>query len=625
VTETGPGSLTLSGTQTYTGPTAIAGGSLTLSGALPPSDITNNGSLTLAPTASQTYGNVISGPGAISVNASAVLSLSGTNLFTGNLTNNSGFLILSNNSAAGSGTIVYNGGFVVAAANTVITNNFTIPGTSASDLCMMASNSGTATWAGNVNVGGSAQWRPGSDGGSLTFLGNAVMGSHIFIVPRGSMTFAANAVASSTISGYLGRDSSGNKRSLNLTVRDNASVSMAGCSFGGGKTGGSITVTVQNNGLLSLGSVDLHNINNTAAISTLRLNGGTTTVGGFTKTDTGGTNVIAFNGGVLTASANNAAFLPALTASTNVVQAGGAIVNDGGYLIAIAGRLTHDPGLGATADGGLTKFGAGTLTLAANNTYTGPTVINAGTLSIYAPPLGSISNSASVNIAAGAVFDFWNGGTGALALGSGQTISGNGAIHGNLTVGNAAILAPGSNSIGTLTFSNSLTLASGSTNIFAVSHSPLGNDSAVIYGALTNGGTLIVTNIGGTQLAAGDTFQLFNAGSYSGAFSSVVLPTLPFGLAWNLNNLNTTGTISVVLNTVPVIGSISVSGSTLSLSGTGGVGNAYYVLIGTTNLSTPSGNWTPLLTNQFDSSGNFNFTTNANTGNPQNFYRLQLQ
>ncbi len=81
----------------------------------------------------------------------------------------------------------------------------------------------------------------------------------------------------------------------------------------------------------------------------------------------------------------------------------------------------------------------------------------------------------------------------------------------------------------------------------------------------------------------------------------------------------------MALNTKPVIGSISITGNGLGLSGTGGVGNAYYVLLGATNLAITPGNWTPLLTNQFDGSGNFNFTTNATTGGAQNFYRLQLQ
>src|ERR1017187_4359770 len=62
VTETGLGTVTLSGTQTYTGPTAVLAGALTISGTLPPSDITNNGSLTLAPTSWQIYSNALSGP-----------------------------------------------------------------------------------------------------------------------------------------------------------------------------------------------------------------------------------------------------------------------------------------------------------------------------------------------------------------------------------------------------------------------------------------------------------------------------------------------------------------------------------------------------------------------------------
>ena len=383
-------------------------------------------------------------------------------------------------------------------------------------------------------------------GGQLMFTGNALLGGRNFIVPRGTVTFASNAVVSATgTATALGRDNSGNNRSANITIRDNAQLSLGICSLGGNKAGGSITVTVQNNAQLSFGAnnLDLQNVARNTAVTTLRLNGGTTTAGGFSKTQTSYANVIDFNGGTLKAGAANAAFLPALNASTNVVQSGGAIIDDGGFAIAIAAPLIHDPVLGATPDGGLTKLGVGTLTLAANDTYTGPTIINAGTLALYAPPLGSISNSASIFIAAGAQLDVSGGGTAAMTLGSGKMLSGFGSIKGNFTVGSGAILSPGSNSIGALTFSNSLTLASGSTNIFEISHSPLTNDSAIISGALTNGGTLIITNIGADALAAGDSFKLFNAASYSGAFASAVLPPLPAGLAWNTNSLNTNGTL----------------------------------------------------------------------------------
>jgi hypothetical protein len=35
-------------------------------------------------------------------------------------------------------------------------------------------------------------------------------------------------------------------------------------------------------------------------------------------------------------------------------------------------------------------------------------------------------------------------------------------------------------------------------------------------------------------------------------------------------------------------------------------------------------NWTFIATNQFDTNGGFNFTTNVPPGSPQNFFRLQL-
>ena len=206
-------------------------------------------------------------------------------------------------------------------------------------------------------------------------------------------------------------------------------------------------------------------------------------------------------------------------------------------------------------------------------------------------------------------------------LANNQMLSGSGMVKGAIIAASGSTIAPGAG-FATLTFNGSLTLAAGSTNILKIGHTGMAHDSLAISGALTVGGQLVVTNAGGTTLAAGDTFQLFNAGSYSGTFAGVKLPALPFGLAWNTNALNTAGTLSVVLTTTPVIGTVSFSGSSLFLSGTGGVGNANYILLGTTNVA---GGWTPLLTNQFDASGNFNFTTNTGSSTGQYFYRLQLQ
>ena len=73
------------------------------------------------------------------------------------------------------------------------------------------------------------------------------------------------------------------------------------------------------------------------------------------------------------------------------------------------------------------------------------------------------------------------------------------------------------------------------------------------------GGTLVVTNLGGT-LAQGDTFHLFPNTAVTG-FSSLVLPTLANGLAWQ-DDSALDGTIKVVAGSVPPSVVTDLSGTT---------------------------------------------------------------
>jgi autotransporter-associated beta strand protein len=271
-----------------------------------------------------------------------------------------------------------------------------------------------------------------------------------------------------------------------------------------------------------------------------------------------------------------------------------------------AASVAHNISLGGilSGTGALAKTGGGTLTLSNANTYSGTTTISGGKL--------SVNNSSGSGT-----------GFGTVTVASGGTLGGSGIISGATIVQSGGTLAPG-NSPGTLTFSNSLTLNSGCTNIFEISKSPFTNDVAKVVGALTNGGTLIVTNIGVTALASGDSFKLFNTASYSGAFANMILPPLPAGLGWNTNSLNTNGVLSVVVTATPVIGSTAISGNGFIFAGTGGVAGANFYLLGSTNIAAPLTNWTRLLTNQFDNNGNFNFTNPLATNLPQSFYLLQL-
>ena len=75
---------------------------------------------------------------------------------------------------------------------------------------------------------------------------------------------------------------------------------------------------------------------------------------------------------------------------------------------------------------------------------------------------------------------------------------------------------------------------------------------------LTYGGTLTVTATGDV-LAAGDSFKLFDAVTYAGAFASYDLPVLGAGLGWNTWELAVNGTL-IVKPLVSVSGSLALEG-----------------------------------------------------------------
>ncbi len=202
--------------------------------------------------------------------------------------------------------------------------------------------------------------------------------------------------------------------------------------------------------------------------------------------------------------------------------------------MAIAATRTVDTATGnltiggaISGAGGIAKSGDYTLTLSGANTYSGNTTVSDGTLLIS----GSI-------------------GSGAVSVASGATLGGAGTIGGNVTVQSDATLAPGATigSIGSLTISGSknVTLASNSKTAVEINRAAPSSDLLAGIGTLTMGGTLEVANTG-TALAAGDTFTLFSAGTYSGEFAALS-PSAPDSnahLSWDFPALKNTGVLAV--------------------------------------------------------------------------------
>jgi autotransporter-associated beta strand protein len=285
----------------------------------------------------------------------------------------------------------------------------------------------------------------------------------------------------------------------------------------------------------------------------------------------------------------------------------------GGYTTAATATV---PAPAANTSGGMTFQGSGTTTLSGANTYTGTTTINAGTLALS--NARSITNSKSIVVASGAVFDV-SAVTGGFTLGAAQTLSGSGSVNGVVT--NNGTLAPGaSGTTGTLTFSNSPVL-NGVTliKINRNNGAPLNDQIILPASAITYRSTLTVSNIS-AALTAGDSFKIFSAAGYHGAFATLNLPTLGTGLVWNTNPLSN-GVLSVVTTVGPQFASLTqTAGGNFRFNGSGAAG-VTYELDAATNLMPPV-LWMFVTNAVADQNGLFQLWDLSATNFPQKFYRL---
>ena len=300
-------------------------------------------------------------------------------------------------------------------------------------------------------------------------------------------------------------------------------------------------------------------------------------------------------------------------------------LNTDALTVALAGGGGSGAGgqavLAANTSGGLTKVGGSTLTLTNVSTYAGRTTISAGTLLLSGN--GSIANSTSIMVGSGAGFNV-SSVSGGYTLDATQTLLGNGTVTGTVTVNGT--VAPGASaaSIGTLTFNSAPVLNGNLLMKISRTNAQTADKITLTSGTLRFGGTLLVTNLAGA-LAAGDSFKLFSAGSYSGAFASLSPATPGQGLVWNTNTLAVDGTLLVAAAAPPVIGSFAQSGDGfLLMSIAGGPPGSPYRVLASTNLVLPLTNWTPVWTDTFNLDGSGQFTNPAGPANAQQFFNIAV-
>jgi autotransporter-associated beta strand protein len=465
----GPGTLTLSGSNAYTGGTTISAGALQISGSALAGNVTNNAAVVFNTANSATYGGIISGMGTVSSIGSGTQTLTSASAstYSGGTTVTNGILSLG---AGGSGSpgLLGTGQVTLNADGTLrlwlkTTSSFTITNRLFFNGGTLHAEDAIYTMSGAItvgNAGGAIETKYA--GKTLTFSGS-LSGSGNLTLDNASNAYGATYLAlSADNSGYTGT----------LTV--NAAST--------GWNGGQLMIKHNN----ALKNADL--IQNTPRD-------------------------ISFGTGI------TAPIFGSLAGVGNLTIRSGVALNVGnnGHSTTYSGALS-----GA---GSLNKTGGGTLTLSGTNTYTSTTTVSAGALAVT----GSLGSGSAVTVAAGG------------------TLSGTGTLQGTVAVNGA--IAPGSAaSIGTLTISNSLTLRGAANFRVSKSGSTLTCDAVSGVGVASYGGSLVVTNFGTAALAAGDTFTLVSATSYSGSFASFSLPALPSNLQWDTSKLSVNGSIAVMVS-----------------------------------------------------------------------------
>jgi fibronectin-binding autotransporter adhesin len=557
-----------------------------------PSFITNN-----------SVGNAftISGAGQIGGNATLIkdggstLTLSTSNSYTGLTIIRNGTVKLGAVAAAN---------FALGSTNTavVITNNGTL------DIAGFGGGAGTRTLGNKpVIVSGSGF---NGQGAIMNSTGSRSDNAMAFVTLAGDSTLAANGTAGGfswnirTLGGGSALSTSGNP--YNLTVLGPARLSL-------------FSVVVD------------------PALANIDVKGGQFDLGDFTSGLGNPTNTLTVESGATlsflannppntTTSLWNKVFILNGDGSANTVQ------NRGGSGHTLIGpvQLNGD----CIFSGTLTNRGSisgpgnlitkGNVIISGTNTYQGNTTVNSGS-TIILTGLSTLTNSPSIVLSAtNSTLDVTACTPPVLALVSNQTISGNGNVFGSLTVSQNATIAPGVSAVGALTVTNVLTLHG--TTSMELDQDGLTND--VLRGAaqIAYGGVLNVTSLSSAP-TNGSSYKLFYASSYTGAFTNIVsTPALDPSLAWDTSTLTSDGTLRVKLAVVsqPAFNSVKLNGTNLIMSGTNAPLSGNYYVLSSTNVTLPLSNWTPVVTNTFDGSGNFIFTNGLIPGQPRTFFILQL-
>nr|WP_051917470.1 autotransporter-associated beta strand repeat-containing protein [Brucella anthropi] len=458
---------------------------------------------------SSTFSGTIDGTGRLVRGGSGTLTLSGTNTYSGGTFFNSGAIAVSKDASLGASTggLNFNGGTLQ------LTDSFV----SARSVTLGAQGGTVQTAANEINelsggiVGSGKLIKTGAGtlvlSGSNTYSGGTVInGGTVSISADKNLGDATGTLAMNNNATLLLVDSFDNSRAVTLGSGGGTVQTVMGKSNAfAGAIDGSGPLTKSGDGTLTLSGT------NTYSGGTF-INGGVVSVGADSNLGAS-SGTLSFDGGTLhlTGSFNNSRAV--------TLGAGGGTIQT---------SLLHSNEFSGTigGTGKLTKNGAGTLTLAGDNSYTGGTVVNAGVLSVSADKnLGDLSGGVQLNsgtlrltgdVTSDRVVAFdAAGGTIDAAAGTNSTFSGLIDGLGSLTkTGAGTLVLSGSNDYlgGTVVEAGTLSISSNDNLGDAASNLTFNGGTLRVADSITTDRNVVLNANGGTIETTAGTSTSFTQG-----------------------------------------------------------------------------------------------------------------
>ncbi|EDS4149660.1 autotransporter outer membrane beta-barrel domain-containing protein [Salmonella enterica subsp. enterica] len=508
VVKSGDETLTLSGTNSYTGGTTISGGTLVASNveALGSGDVTDNATLEM--NTGGDFANNIGGTGSVVKSGDKTLTLSGSNIYTGGTLISGGTLIATNVDALGTGDV---------------TDNATLEMNTGGDFANAIGGTGSVVKSGDetLTLSGSNIYT-----GGTTISGGTLVATNVEALGSGDVT--DNATLELNTGGTFDNVISGSGQVVKSG--DDALTLSGNNSYTGG--------TLISDGTLVASNVEALGSGDVTDNATLALNTGgdfTNNIGGTGRVEKSGDDALtlsganSYTGGTLISGGTLVA--------TNVDALGTGNVTDNATLELNTGG---DFDNAISGSGQVVKSGDKTLTLSGANSYTGGTTISSGTLiatNVEALGTGDVTDNATLELNTGGDFDNNIGGTGSVVKSGDETLtlSGANSYTGGTTISGGTLVATSVDALGSGDVTDNATLEMNTGGDFA---NNIGGTGSVVKsgdetltlsgansytgGTTISGGTLVASNVealGSSDVTDNATLELNTGGDFTNNIS----------------------------------------------------------------------------------------------------------